>query len=56
MKRIICWLTNHKFEIKKRFHSEDGISGISQYKIVCSRCGLGNKKEWRDEKVFIIKQ
>ena len=57
LRKFICFMNgSHEWVSKERFHSEDGISGVPQYKIVCEKCGKGNEKEWEyNNLLFIVK-
>lgn len=44
----------HDWISKERFYSEDGMSGVPQYKIVCKKCNKGDTDEWKYNSTFLI--
>ena len=47
IKKIMCLFLLHKW--KSLFKDNK-----NKYKIVCSRCGKGNKDKWKDNTEYII--
>lgn len=56
-RKFICFMNRrHEWVSKERFYSEDGVSGIAQFKIVCEKCGRDEEKEWKNNRIlFIVK-